>query len=98
MERFKNIKRVAINELEKLDTAYAGKDEFTPADCEKLDKMAHGLKCLLTACAMLDSENYGMEPVHEPMSGNYPGYSGYAYGPGYSGHYPPHPMYPERRW
>ena len=109
MEEFKNLKRVAMNELKKLDTAYAGKEEFTPTDCEKFDKLSHGLKCLLTTCAMLEAEEYSYEGGE--MSGSrgrnaatgrymsrdmgYSGYPGYSgYEPGYSGHFPGGPMYP----
>lgn len=56
MEEFKNLKRVAINELKKLDTQYAGKEEFTEPDAKKFDCLSHGLKCLLTACAMLKED------------------------------------------
>lgn len=55
---FKNLKRVAINELKKLDAMYANKDEFSESDAKKYDCMMHGLKCQLTAEAMLEAEEY----------------------------------------
>lgn len=61
MEEFNNLKRVAINELKKLNAAYANKDEFAETDVKKFDCLSHGLKCLLTAEAMLEAEEYEQE-------------------------------------
>ena len=61
MEEFKNLKRVAMNEIRKLDAAYANKDEFSEADMKKFDCLMHGFKCLLTAEAMLAAEEYENE-------------------------------------
>ena len=58
MEEFKNLKRVAINELRKLDAAYANENEFREADIKKYDCLMHGLKCQLTAEAMMEAEEY----------------------------------------
>ena len=63
MEEFKNLKRVAMNEAQKLDAAYANKDEFSESDMKKFDCIMHGLKCLLTAEAMLEAEEYETEGV-----------------------------------
>lgn len=63
MEEFKNLKRVAMNEAKKLDAAYANKDEFNEADMKKFDCIMHGLKCLLTAEAMIEAEEYETEGV-----------------------------------
>lgn len=49
MEEFANLRRVAINELRKLDAKYAGKEEFEPNDAKTYDCLMHGLKCQLTA-------------------------------------------------
>jgi len=112
MESFENLKRVAMNELKKLDTAYAGKEEFSESDVKKFDCVAHGLKCLLTANKMIEAEEYedGMSGARgrSPMTGRYvsrdggnrsyeEGYSrGYSEAMGNSGHFP---YYPEpRRW
>ena len=92
MEKFENLKRVAINELKKLDTAYANKEEFTPQDCDKIDKMAHGMKCLLTVCAMLEAEEYSMGNEMSGMRGRSPATGRYVSrepAPGYSGWEPP---------
>lgn len=62
---FKNLRRVALNELRKLDSMYADKQEFSEADAKKYDCMMHGLKCQLTAEAMMEAE----EPEMEGMSG-----------------------------
>lgn len=105
MESFENLKRVALNELKKLDTAYAGKDEFSETDVKKFDCLAHGLKCLLTASAMIESEEYGYEGNmsgrrSRDSMGRYAdsgasyasGRSGNSYeGGGQSGHYPEGP-------
>lgn len=110
---FDNLKRVAVNELKKLDTAYAGKEEFSEADAKRFDCMAHGLKCLLTSTAMLESEEYeeGMSGARgrSPMTGRYVSRTGnQSYEEGYSRGYSEamsngasghYPYYPEpRRW
>lgn len=111
MEEFKNLKRVAINELRKLDSAYANKEEFTESDAKKYDCMMHGLKCQLTSEAMMEAEG-GYEGDMSGMrgrgangryvsrdSGNSyaDGYSaGYSEGMRMSGHYPP--MMPDARY
>lgn len=61
MEEFNNLKRVAVNELRKLDSQYANKNEFAEADAKKYDYLMHGLKCHLTACAMMEAEEYNNE-------------------------------------
>lgn len=110
MEEFKNLKRVAMNELKKLDALYANKDEFSEGDSKKYDSLMHGLKCQLTAEAMLESEGYegnmsGMRGrgadgryISRDSGNSYAdGYSaGYSEGMRMSGHYPP--MYPDRRY
>lgn len=61
MKEFKNLKRIAIEELEKLDAKYANKSEFAPEDAKTYECMMHGLKCHLTAEAMMEAEEYGEE-------------------------------------
>ena len=61
MEEFNNLKRVAMSELRKLDSQYANKDQFSEADVKMYDCLMHALKCQLTACAMLEAEEYGDE-------------------------------------
>lgn len=69
MEEFKNLKRVAINELKKLDASYANKDEFSEADSKKYDCLMHGLKCQLSSETMLESEEEYMDEYAGGMSG-----------------------------
>lgn len=104
MKEFKNLKRVAQEELEQLDAKYASQSEFTAADAEMY-------KCLMMALEkqmrieQIDSEMYGFMPGEENMSGrhgrnmmNRTGTNSYSegYARGYSeamdqqsGHYPP---------
>lgn len=56
---FENLNRVVMNELKKLDTAYASKEEFSPEDAKKYDCLMHGWKCHLTAEAMYEAEMQG---------------------------------------
>ena len=56
MEEFKNLRRVALSELRKLNAQYANKEEFSEGDAKKYDCLMHGLKCQLTAEAMLEAE------------------------------------------
>lgn len=96
MEEFKNLKRVAMSELRKLDAQYANKEEFSESDAKKYDCMMHGLKCQLTAEAMLKSEfedengydmNGGMSGRRgrSPMTGRYVSRDGgNSYADGYS--------------
>ena len=52
MEKFKNLERVVCKELEKLDSDYTNKNEFTEADAKRFDMLAHAWKSLLTAEVM----------------------------------------------
>ena len=58
MKEFKNLKRVVIEELEKLDAQYASKSEFTQADAERYRCLMSGLTKQLTAEAMMEAEEY----------------------------------------
>ena len=66
MDEFKNLKRVAMSELKRLDAKYANRDEFAKEDIECYDKLMHGLKSQLTSEAMMEAEEYEQE---ENMSG-----------------------------
>lgn len=73
---FENLKRVAINELNKLDNMYASKEEFSAEDAKKYDCFMHALKSQLTAEAMMDAEEYSQEGMsgrrgRDPMTGKY---------------------------
>lgn len=92
MKELKNLKRVAQEELEKLDAQYANKSEFTAADAEMY-------KCLTMALEkqmrieQIESEMGYSEGYGDDMSGRRGQYMSQQ-----SGHYPP-PWYPERgRW
>ena len=52
MGKFKNLERVTCKELEKLDSLYEGKNEFSEADAKRYDMLVHAWKSLLTAEAM----------------------------------------------
>ena len=67
---FKNLYRVAMNEAKKLDTALAGKEEFSDAEAKKYECIMHGLKSQLTSEAMIEAEEYATEGhPEEGMSG-----------------------------
>ena len=94
MEEFKNLKRVVMNEVRKFDAACANKEEFTEGDLKRFDCLMHGLKCMLTAEAMLDAEDYeeGMSRDmgnsgyrgRSPMTGRYVSRDEHSYTDGYS--------------
>lgn len=68
MKEFKNLKRVAQEELEQLDAKYASQSEFTAADAEMY-------KCLMMALEkqlrieQIEGEMYEEMPGEESMSG-----------------------------
>lgn len=65
MYKFDNLKRVAIEEAEKLNAAYANKSEFTDKDAEIYKCLMSGLKDQLTAEAMLMAEHHEDESEDE---------------------------------
>lgn len=93
MDKFKNLERVMCKELEKLDSEYANKNEFTDADAKKLDLLVHAWKSYLTAMAMFEAneeeerEGNSYARGRNIHNGQYmsrePDYGGY------SGHWPP---------
>ena len=73
---FDNLKRVAIHELNTLDSMYANKEEFATEDAKKYDCLMHGLKCHLTSEAMIEAEEYSQDGMsgrrgRDPMTGRY---------------------------
>lgn len=93
MEKFKNLERVVCKELEKLDSEYANKNEFSEADAKKFDILTHAWKSFLTAMAMHEAnEEREMENGqsfarrHNPYNGQF---MSREMNDGYSGHYPP---------
>lgn len=94
MEKFENLERVVISELEKLNNDYANKNEFTEADAKKFDMLAHAWKSLETAVAMCESD----DRMDGGMSGRMYGRNRYGYR---SGKYMPGPWmqdYDPREW
>lgn len=108
MKEFKNLKRVAQEELEKLDAEYASKSEFTTADAEMY-------KCLMMALEkQLRIEQIEREMCYEKEYADEEGMSGrrgraannrymsFDFGPrsydGYSGHYGPDWPYRGPNW
>lgn len=92
MKELKNLKRIVCEELEKLDAAYANKNEFSEADAKKFDMLAHAWKSYLTAEAMEkanEHEEMYDESFARGRNGRYMSRDG-----DYSGHYPPRWMYP----
>lgn len=97
MKELKNLKRVVCMELEKLDAAYANKDEFSEADAKKYDMLAHAWKSHLTAEAMEaagDPEGMYGESSYARGRGMNGRYISRDMEPGYSDHYP----YPPRMY
>lgn len=99
MKELKNLKRVAQEELEKLDAQYANKSEFTAADAEMYKCLTMALEKQMRIEQIEGEMGYG-NGYSEDMSGRHGQYMGRdGWNPGQqSGHYPP-PWYPDRgRW
>ena len=100
MEKFANLKRVVIEELEKLNAEYANKSEFTEKDAETYKCLMHGLKCQLTAEAMMEADSYerGMSGARgRGMDGRYISRDmGPGWDDGMSGYYPRMTYPPDR--
>lgn len=94
---FDNLIRVNLNELKKLDAAYANKDEFTEADAKKFDMFTCTLSRLMKSLPYI--EEYGYDQDHS-LSGrrgrdSMGRYASMDMGPNMSGHWqaPPPPMW-----
>lgn len=114
MEKFEVLEKAMCKEMEAIEQKLKGGTEMSVQDLDRIDKLAHAMKSLVTYKAMKEAEEYNMSEDgnisgargRSPMTGRYisrdPGYSGYgrSYDDGYSGHYPMmYPAYPEpRRW
>ena len=59
---FDNLIRVNLNELKKLDSAYASREEFTEADSKKLDILTCTLSRLMKSLPYI--EEYGYDQDH----------------------------------
>lgn len=95
MKEFKNLKRVAIEEAERMDAAYANKSEFTEKDAEMYKCIMSGLKDQLAVEGMTGTghygeEDHGMSGAHGDYDRSYAeGYSrGFSEGQMMSGYYP----------
>ena len=60
---FDNLIRVNLNELRKLDSAYANREEFTEADSKKLDVLTCTLSRLMKSLPYI--EEYGYDQNHD---------------------------------
>lgn len=93
---FDNLIRVNLNELKKLNSAYANKEEFTEADAKKLDVLTCTLSRLMKSLPYI--EEYGYDQDHD-LSGRRGRDSMGRYAsmdmPNMSGHWqaPPPPMW-----
>jgi hypothetical protein len=95
---FKNLYRVAINELKKLDTELEGKSEFSDVQAKKYECLMHGLKSQLTSEAMIEADGYDEEGrmddgmsgrrMRNPDTGRYMSGRMMPNWDGYSGHFP----------
>ena len=106
---FENLIRVGMNELQMLDAAYAGKEEFSDTDAKKMECLAHGLSCLMKSLPYI--EEYGYDQDHSisgrrgrsPDTGRYvsmdsrhtppEGPPGWSGYPGYYRNWDPDPRY-----
>ena len=55
---FDNLIRVNLNELRKLDSAYANREEFTEADSKKLDILTCTLSRLMKSLPYIEEYGY----------------------------------------
>ena len=98
---FDNLIRVNLNELHKLDAAYANKDEFTEADMKKFDMLTCTLSRLMKSLPYIEEFGYDQDQSISGRRGHWPvqppppvsgGYYGRAYGEAvpewYGGRYP----------
>lgn len=95
---FDNLIRVNLNELHKLDAAYAGKEEFTEPDIKKFDVLTCTLSRLMKSLPYIEEFGYDRESeISGRRSRDSMGrFSSTAQGqPMSSGHYPmPAPLPP----
>lgn len=90
---FDNLIRVNLNELHKLDAAYANKDEFTEADTKKFDLLTCTLSRLMKSLPYIEEYGYDQEQSISGRRGRdaMGRYASRAAGPNMSGHLPPMP-------
>ena len=88
---FDNLIRVTLNEMNKLNSAYAGKEEFTEADSKKLDMFTCILSRLMKSLPYIEEYGYDQD---QSISGrrardSMGRYASMAHGQPMSGHYVP---------
>lgn len=90
---FDNLIRVNLNELHKLNAAYANKDEFTEADTKKLDILTCTLSRLMKSLPYIEEYGYDQEQSISGRRGRdaMGRYASRDAGPNMSGHLPPMP-------
>ena len=92
---FDNLIRVNLNELHKLDAAYANKDEFTEADTKKFDMLTCTLSRLMKSLPYIEEYGYDQDQSISGRRGrdSMGRYASMDIGPNMSGHYvPPAPL------
>lgn len=60
-KKYEAIERNLCKELEALDRKFAGGQEMSSQDLEKIDKLTHAMKSLATYKAMKEAEDYDMD-------------------------------------
>ena len=96
MEDYKNLKRVACEELEKLNQAYENKHEFSEKDAELYKNLVKA-KYYHTVLEEMEKGKERREMYDEsytPPRNHMGQFTSREMDPGYSGHYPPSWMYP----
>lgn len=91
---FDNLIRVNLNELHKLNAAYAGREEFTEADMKKFDMLTCTLSRLMKSLPYIEEYGYDQENEISGRRGRDPmgRYTSRDNGPGMSGHWPVPPV------
>lgn len=93
---FDNLIRVNLNELNKLDAAYASKDEFTEADAKKFDVLTCTLSRLMKSLPYIEEYGYDQDRNLSGRRGrdSMGRYTSMDTNPAMSGHWPgPPPMW-----
>jgi len=87
---FDNLIRVNLNELSKLNSAYANKEEFSEGDAKKLDTLTCTLSRLMKSLPYIEEygydKEYGLSGRRSRDNGD--NYASMNMGPNMSGHWP----------
>lgn len=90
MEKFEMLEKEMCKELEAIEQKIKGGAEMSTADLDKIDKLVHALKSLVTYKAMVEadeeySDDHGMSGRRgRAMNGRYVSREGGSYADGYS--------------